>query len=39
MHKSQQEHAKQRKIKFSITMQQKQKNKMKHNSKNEKKAP
>jgi hypothetical protein len=39
MHKSQQEHAKQTKIKFSITTQQKQKYKAKHNSKNEEKAP
>jgi len=39
MHKSQQEHVKQRKIKFNITTQQKQKNKVKHNFKNEKRAP
>jgi hypothetical protein len=38
MHKSQQKHAKQLKIKFNITKQQKQKNKIKHNSKNEERA-
>jgi hypothetical protein len=39
MHKSQQKHAKQRKIKFSITTQHKQMNKIEHNWKNEERDP